>query len=332
MAAFLILTWPLYAVAAGTMRGDVDGDGTISINDVTTLIDMLLLSEVDYDPVIDVNDDGSVSINDVTDLIDYLLGYGELPPIIGPEEPQTLEFNVNGVTLTMVRVEGGTFVMGATPEQGNDPSSREKPAHQVTVSSFYIAQTEVTQELWTAVMSDSPSYFYGTQHPVEQVSWNDCQEFINVLNALTGKNFRLPYEAEWEFAARGGNLSQGYKYAGSNYLPDVAWYSYNDSWENRGSGAHGTHDVATRCANELGLYDMSGNVHEWCQDWYSDYSAAAVIDPIGPANGSARVYRGGNWYFDEWFCRVSFRNSMTPTYTSHGIGFRLACPLQNSFK
>ena len=323
LSLFLFLAVPLQ-LSATDLRGDVDGDGTVSIADVTTLIDRLLLSVDDYDAVADTDADGLVTIADVTALIDYLLGCGELLPIEDPDAPECLEINVNGVNVVMIRVEGGTFAMGATPEQGSDPSSREKPVHQVTVASYYIAQTEVTQELWIAVMNENPGYFNGARHPVEQVSWTDCQDFIAALNELTGRSFRLPTEAEWEFAARGGNLSQGYKYAGGDYLPDVAWYSYNDSWELRGNGAHGTHDVATRIPNELFLFDMSGNVHEWCQDWYGDYTTDAVTDPVGPMTGTARVYRGGSWYFDEWFCRVSFRNSVAPSYRSHGIGMRLA--------
>ena len=119
-------------------------------------------------------------------------------------------------------------------------------------------------------------------------------------------------------------MSMGFKYSGSDDLTTVGWYSYNDSWDLRGSGVHGTHDVATRMPNELDLFDMSGNVHEWVQDWYGDYGVDLLHDPTGPSVGAERVYRGGNWYFDEWFCRVSFRNSVTPSYTSHGIGLRLA--------
>ena len=320
----LMLALPLN-VAAANLRGDVNDDGNVNITDLTELIDYLLSGNaIEYTPVADVNADTAVSIADVTALIDYLLGGSELEPIGDPDEPQYDEYTVNGVTFVMVPVEGGTFMMGATAEQGSDASSREKPVHQVTLTSYSIGQTEVTQELWIAVMGTNPSYFPGSSHPVEQVSWEDCQEFIAAINALTGMNFRLPTEAEWEFAARGGNLSEGYKYAGSNDLPTVAWYSYNDSWDFRGTGAHGTHDVATRYPNELDLYDMSGNVHEWVQDWYGDYSTEALVDPVGPMTGTNRVYRGGNWYFDEWFCRVSFRNSVVPTYHSHGIGLRLA--------
>jgi formylglycine-generating enzyme required for sulfatase activity len=317
-----LLSWPLDVRASSVPQGDVNGDGNVTIADATMLIDYLLGANIGINAIVaDVNQDGSLSIADVTMIIDYLLGGIEFPPV-GEDPVET--FTVNGVTFVMVRVEGGTFTMGATPEQGSDPSSREKPAHEVTVSSYSIGQTEVTQELWQAVMGNNPSYFIGYQHPVERVSWEDCQMFITTLNQLTERAFRLPTEAEWEFAARGGNMGMGYKYAGSDDLATVGWYSYNDSWELRGSGEHGTHTVATRMPNELDLFDMSGNVHEWVQDWYGGYSSGAQTNPTGPVTGSERVYRGGNWYFDEWFCRVSFRNSVIPSYTSHGIGLRLA--------
>lgn len=315
----LVSLFPLEA-AADSQRGDANGDGKVNITDVTFLINNLLSGDNSSgNAAADVNADGILSITDVAVLIDHLLNGSELPPL----EPQVLEFSVGGVTFAMVRVEGGTFSMGATPEQGNDASSREKPVHQVTLSSFYIGETEVTQSLWQAVMGQSPSYFLGNQLPVEQVSWHDCQSFIAALNDLTGKTFRLPSEAEWEFAARGGNESSGYKYSGSDLLTAVAWYSYNDSWDMRGSDYYGPHPVATRNPNELMLFDMSGNVHEWCQDWYGNYSSEIQVDPVGPASGTMRVYRGGSWYFDEWFCRVSFRNGVSPTNRSYGIGLRL---------
>ena len=313
----MLIAWPMQATA-GTSRGDVNEDGRINIDDVTSLIDHLLGSSYGVNESnADVDADGRVSIDDVTRLIDYLLGSYQVPP-----EEET--FNVNGVTFVMMPVEGGSFMMGATLEQGNDASDREKPVHEVTLSSYYIGQTEVTQALWQAVMGSNPSYFKSYNFPVESVSWEDCQQFITTLNELTGRRFRLPTEAEWEFAARGGNNSMGYKYAGSDDLSSVGWYSYNDSWLFKGPGAYGTHAVCTRMPNELMLYDMSGNVHEWCNDWYGGYSNMAQTDPSGPASGTDRVYRGGSWYFDEWFCRVSFRNSTTPTYTSYGIGLRLA--------
>ena len=308
-------------VTAVELRGDINGDGKVNIGDVTALINLLLSGDGEVgNGVVDVNADGVLNISDVTALINHLLSGTALEPI----EAQVEEFTVGDVTFYMIPVEGGTFSMGATPEQGSDASSREKPVHQVTVSSYYIGETEVTQSLWLAVMGTMPSNFTGMQLPVEQVSWEDCQAFIAALNAMTGQQFRLPTETEWEFAARGGNMSMGYKYSGSDNLASVAWYSYNDSWDVRGTGYYGTHPVATRNPNELMLYDMSGNVHEWCQDWYGAYDAGEQVNPVGPAGGTTRVYRGGSWYFDEWFCRVSFRNSVSPSYTSYGIGLRLA--------
>ena len=199
-----------------------------------------------------------------------------------PEEPSANPtFNVNGVSFTMIAVEGGTFKMGAQSSDSggdnydSDAYSNESPVHDVTLSSYYIGETEVTQELWEAVMGSNPSYYSGyPQRPVEYVSLNDCQEFITKLNQLTGKNFRLPTEAEWEYAARGGNKSKGYKYSGSNTIDNVAWYTSNSGSE--------THDVKTKQANELGIYDMSGNVYEWCQDWYDSYSSGSQTDPTGP--------------------------------------------------
>ena len=155
----------------------------------------------------------------------------------------------------MVYVQGGTFMMGATSEQGSDAYDNEKPAHQVTLSSFSIGRYEVTQEEWQAVMGSNPSWFKGPKRPVENVSWDDCQAFIKKLNEMTGKQFRLPTEAEWEFASRGGIKSQGYKYSGSNNLNSVAWYADNSG--------NTTHDVGQESPNELGIYDMSGNVWEW---------------------------------------------------------------------
>ena len=225
-------------------------------------------------------------------------------------------FTVNGVSFTMIAVEGGTFPMGATSEQGSDADSDEKPVHSVTLSDYYIGETEVTQELWTAVMGNNPSYYKGNNKPVEQVSWNDCQEFVKKLNQLTGKNFRLPTEAEWEYAARGGNKSQGYKYSGSNTLGDVAWYGDNSSSQ--------THEVKTKQANELGIYDMSGNVWEWCQDWSGSYSSSSQTNPTGPSSGSYRVYRGGGWHGSARYCRVSLRGGYYPDGSSGNLGLRLS--------
>ena len=222
---------------------------------------------------------------------------------------------VNGVSFEMVYVEGGSFDMGATTEQGSDAYSDEKPVHSVTLSGYYIGKCEVTQELWEAVMGSNPSCFKGAQNPVECVSWNDCQEFVSRLNSLTGRTFRLPTEAEWEYAARGGNQSLHYKYSGSNNIFDVAWYDNN-------SGSS-THAVGTKSPNELGIYDMSGNVWEWGSDWYGGYSAGAQTNPQGPSSGSARVLRGGSWSDYARYCRVSYRYCGDPYDSYDGGGLRL---------
>ena len=226
-------------------------------------------------------------------------------------------FTVNGVQFTMVAVEGGTFTMGATSEQGSDAGGDEKPAHEVTLSDYYIGQTEVTQALWKAVMGGNPSFFKGDNLPVESVSWDDCQEFIQKLNQLTGKQFRLPTEAEWEYAARGGRKSRGYKYAGGNDIGLVAWYD--------GNSGNGTYPVATKQANELGIYDMSGNVWEWCSDWYGDYQSSSQSDPQGPSSGFGRVDRGGGCYDGARNCRVSVRGNDTPDFRGNLLGLRLSC-------
>ncbi len=230
----------------------------------------------------------------------------------------------NGVRFTMKWVKGGTFQMGATSEQGSDADSDEKPAHSVTVSDFWIGETEVTQALWQAVMGNNPSRFHGSNRPVEQVSWNDCQTFVNKLNSLlsgqlpAGRKFRLPTEAEWEYAARGGNRSGHYKYSGSNNLGSVAWYD--------GNSGNTTHDVKTKNSNELGIYDMSGNVWEWCQDWYdsSYYGNSPRTNPTGPSSASDRVSRGGGWGSNAVCCRVSYRGRGDPTDANYYLGLRLA--------
>ncbi len=239
--------------------------------------------------------------------------------------PADQTFTVKRVAFTLIGVQGGTFTMGATAEQGSRAENDEKPAHRVTLSSFCIGKTEVTQELWEAVMGSNPSFCRGTKIPVGMVSWNDCQEFITRLNQMTGLNFRLPTEAEWEFAARGGNKSQGYEYSGDFLIDFVAWYEENSIDRSITlTKVFKPQDVATKRPNELGLYDMSGNVREWCQDWYGNYSSVAQTNPTGPTSGSGRVERGGGWGSYANDCRVSCRKSNNPDYRDSDLGFRLA--------
>ncbi len=260
-------------------------------------------------------------------------------------------FTVNGVSFTMIKVEDGTFQMGATSEQGSDAFSNDKPVHSVTLSDYYIGETEVTVGLFRKFINETGyrtdadkkggsyiwngSYWVLTSgvnwqcdvngkirsasednHPVIHVSWYDANEFCEWLNNKTGKNFRLPTEAEWEYAARGGNESQGYKYSGSNTIGNVAWYLDNSG--------NATHNVKTKSPNELGIYDMSGNVWEWCEDYYGGYSSGSQTNPTGPSTGSNRVLRGGSWLNYEKSCRVSIRSFNNPDVRFSNHGFRLA--------
>ena len=222
------------------------------------------------------------------------------------------QVSVNGVSFNMVRVQGGTFTMDGPLKRGSD----EIPTHSVTLPDYWIGETVVTQELWHAVMGNNPSKYKGTKNPVELVNWWDCLEFIYRLNLLTGKQFHLPTEAEWEYAARGGNVSCGYKYAGSNNLDDVAWYDDNSGGQ--------THPVKQKFPNELGIYDMNGNVWEWCECWHGFYSSNAKINLEGDSQGTYRLLRGGGWHSNMHFCRLSLRYYGTPTYRNSGIGLRLA--------
>lgn len=252
-----------------------------------------------------------------------------------PKENKT--FTVKGVSFVMVPVEGGTFQMGATQEQTAEAQAHEHPVHSVTLSSYYIGQTEVTQALWQAVMGSNPSKFSKATKrvsafaaitnakslvsntdmlPVEEVSWEECQTFVSKLNQLTGQKFRLPTEAEWEYAARGGQQSQSYKFSGSNVADDVAWYGDNSVKK--------THEVMIKQPNELALYGMSGNVMEWCQDWYGPYNSSAQTNPMGPSSGNYRVHRGGSWESSARDCRISGRGYDYPTFRSSKHGFRLA--------
>lgn len=320
LMSLLLLTAAIH-VSAQSQAGDVNGDGNSNISDVTALIDYLLTGNTSVINVesADVNTDGTVSISDVTALINLLLTV--------QSGPETETFTVEGVSFTMVHVEGGTFTMGSN----RGPFSVMKPEHEVTLSDYWIGQTEVTQELYLAVMGINPSWFCSAegyeddlQRPVEEVKWYDCQDFIAKLNRLTGRNFRLPTEAEWEFAARGGNKSNGYLYAGSNDLNDVAWYRDNIPSQEEGSAVYETQRVGLKKPNELGLYDMSGNVLEWCQDWFDYYSGEPQINPLGPATGIERIMKGGGGNSDALNCQIPNRNRTYPSNRFVDLGFRLA--------
>lgn len=287
--------------------GDVDRDGSLSIGDVSGLIDDLICGS----PVNDFNDvdgNGQLNIADVTSMVDNLMAV---------TLSSTHIYAANGLTFRLVAVQGGTFTMGATSDQGSDVNDDEKPVHKVTLPGYFIAVTQVTQELWEAIMDDNPSGAnFDPRCPVDNVSWNDCQEFIGRLNALTGLCFRLPTEAEWEFAARGGVKSKRYRYSGSNTATQVAWCEDNSG--------DVTHPVASKRCNELGLYDMSGNVWEWCQDWYGNYSGEAQTSPVGPESGLEHVVRGGCMRGHSRFCRNAYRMSYSPATRRIDVGLRLA--------
>ena len=272
----------------------------------------------------------------------------DMYPVSNVKVPDNeIDPEVKPVEIDLVPVEGGSFWMGA---QDSDPNGRnynalassyESPVHEVTVSSFYISKYEVTQKQWNAVMGSNPSWFKGDDRPVEKVSWYDAVEFCNALSRKEGRSpaytvngenvswnlnadgYRLPTEAEWEYAARGGKKSKGYVYSGGNTAVDVAWYSDNSVSE--------TYPVGTKGANELGLYDMSGNVGEWCWDWYGDYSSGSQTDPDGPSTGSLRVLRGGSWGHAARCVRVSGRRISGPGFSGYNGGFRLVLPATDNF-
>ncbi|MDE5806329.1 MAG: formylglycine-generating enzyme family protein [Paramuribaculum sp.] len=259
-----------------------------------------VLAYAETEKVIKVYNNGEVVATHKLSDIEYF----QVEDVDAAELVKKETFTVNGVSFDMIEVEGGTYKMGGTV---ND---NEKPIHDETIATFQIGKTEVTQELWQAVMGSNPSNFKGEANlPVEQVSWTDCNTFITKLNAATGKNFRLPSEPEWEYAARGGNKSQGYTYSGSNTIGDVAWYDGNSSSK--------THPVAQKRPNELGIYDMSGNVREWTADKYSDnYNSART--------SSYRVNRGGSWGGTATSARVAYRGYYSESYAGSSLGLRLA--------
>lgn len=292
--------------------GDVDNDGSVTIGDVTAMIDLLLSEETPNNlAAVDMNGDNDFAINDLTTLIDQLLD--DTAGSITTGSSARREFLINCCHFNIIKVDGGTFMMGL---EGDDLAT---PVHQVTLSDYHIGETEVTQALWTAVMHSNPSYNQSSDdRPVENMDWYACQEFVNKLSAMTGENFSLPTEAQWEFAARGGNKSLGYIYSGSNNLDEVAWYNSNSG--------NSTHPVAMKKANELGLYDMSGNVFEWCQDYLGNYTSEAQIDPQGPATGDTRVCRGSaylRYNNNNWF-KCGGRTGDTPTMAAQDSGLRLA--------
>lgn len=296
---------------------DVNHDAAVTVEDVTNVVNHALKAPADSPQAVD-----AAALNALLKSIDARLARIEDHLGIVPPDPTTQSFTANGVSFNMKLVEAGTFQMGSTSGE-----SAEKPVHSVTISQdYWMGETEVTQALWKAVTGYSPtsdgsswssSYGLGDNYPAYYISWNDCQDFITKLNAATGQTFRMPTEAEWEYAAKGGNKSQGYTYSGSNTIDDVAWYTGNSSSQN--------HPVAMKAPNELGLYDMSGNVYEWCSDWYSSsfYTSSAVTDPTGPTSGSYRVARGGCRGDLATFCRTAFRSADYPTYRFNYFGFRL---------
>ena len=238
-----------------------------------------------------------------------------------PDSLQVLHFEVNGVPFDMQRVEGGVFVMGGTYEQHRESISTDLPTHTVALNTYYIGTTEVTQALWKAVMPEWNFLddFYTPTHPMAYISWYDCQEFIRRLDSITGLPFRLPTESEWEFAARGGNRSLGYRFAGSNIIDSVSWYLNNAGFRQ--------HQVASRWSNELALYDMTGNVSEWCSDWYGRYHLGTEPNPKGPESGEWKVVRGGSYDNCEANLYLSRREYLNPNEATNYCGLRLALTL-----
>ena len=305
LALILAAMLPLCAQALTVYTGDLNRDGEVDVTDVTTLVSYVLNGTPNLNPrVADLNSDDQVDVSDITFLIHLILDSDTSSP--------RLTFRVNGVSFTMVRVEPGTFMMGATDEQLEFASSFEKPAHQVTLTkAYYISETEVTQELYEAVMGYNNSYYKDPLNPVNRVGYVDSQSFLTQLSGWVGYKFRLPTEAEWEFAARGGNQSRGYIYAGSDNYDDVAWCRDNSEGM--------IHHVGTKAPNELGLYDMSGNACEWVLDVVNlnqnPYPSEPQTDPCVNDENYAPLVRGGNFQSLYYSCRVSSRQS---SYAGNG--------------
>ena len=309
LSALWLLVFQMAAVSSAGY--DVNSDGEINIGDINAVVN-LIIDEAD-EPTADVNGDREVNIADVNTLVDVLLSDGHYR--------ETLEFRVGDVPFTMVKVDGGTFVMG-----NNSGRSNEKPEHQVTLSTYYIGETEVAQALWKAAGCINRSYYKGNKLPVNDVIWLECQEFIRRLNVLTGYRFSLPTEAQWEFAARGGNESKGYLYAGGDDIGAVAWYHDNSNIDGKW-----IHEVAAKQPNELGLYDMSGNVEEWCLDSFKAYRSGAQVDPVWPGvedDYDDCTIRGGSCVTAATQCRVTAREWCSTQLQEGDNGMRLA--LQDS--
>ena len=223
------------------------------------------------------------------------------------------------LNMKMIYVEGGSFQMGGTAEQGKDAERNERPVHKVTLDSYYIAECEVTQAQWQKIMGNNPAHFKGANNPVECVGWKKVEEFCVKLSRMTGKTYILPTEAQWEYAARGGQKSQGYKYSGGSIADEVAWTSDN--------GGRKTHAVKQKKPNELGLYDMSGNVFEFCSDWFRDdyYASSPELNPTGPSSSRFRIMRGGCWGVPPLQARVSCRWGISTRYCDSFAGFRVVC-------
>ncbi len=262
-------------------------------------------------------------------LLYIVLWLGSIAPLYAKPKPtipdslQVLHFDVNGVPFDMQRVEGGVFVMGGTREQHRERISTDLPTHTVALDAYYIASTEVTQALWKAVMPEWEFFeeLYLPNFPISYISWNDCQEFVRRLDSITGMPFRLPTEAEWEYAARGGNRSKGFRFAGGNIVENVSWGLSNAGFR--------THEVGKKQPNEVGLYDMTGNVSEWCSDWYAPYHFGTVPNPQGPTTGKEKIIRGSSYSNCQDNSYLSHRYMTVPTEATSYCGMRLALTLPN---
>lgn len=262
-------------------------------------------------------------------LLYIVLWLGSIAPLYAKPKPtipdslQVLHFDVNGVPFDMQRVEGGVFVMGGTREQHRERISTDLPTHTVALDAYYIASTEVTQALWKAVMPEWEFFeeLYLPHFPISYISWNNCQAFVRRLDSITGMPFRLPTEAEWEYAARGGNRSKSFRFAGGNIVENVSWGLSNAGFR--------THEVGKKQPNEVGLYDMTGNVSEWCSDWYAPYHFGTVPNPQGPTTGKEKIIRGSSYSNCQDNSYLSHRYMAVPTEATSYCGMRLALTLPN---